>query len=387
MKKLIALFLLSLAVSVAQDTEVGEIIVRTNAKIVSPAGLAFQDNLETFTSHTFLYQAANATKLVDSGANIVVSFRSFVSPAEVLFEAILFPGINNTYDLGFDAYRWKKAWLVDLDISGTCTGCARLPEVDTTSIVEGSVDPTKEIRFEVDGLTTATIRVLTPQDNDYILAGTNIVNDWGITQEWATDSLYDLATNTTRIRWGFADVWNAHEIEITKADKTSSFTFQYNAVNQQLDLVDTAGVNRMMHWNSATSSTTSYYDFLPGGARDLGSSGLYWTEAYIATIGRASPAFRGAAFFGVIDGNSITISGVTTATGGIATGAASNSTLYVGAGNFYNRVAGAEASFVDTSCAGVTNGWSALSSDDPPYLLVCAQTGRAFSVLLTDTDP
>lgn len=44
-----------------------------------------------------------------------------------------------------------------------------LPVPDTTSIVEGSADATKEIRFEVDGLTTATTRVLTALDRDVTL--------------------------------------------------------------------------------------------------------------------------------------------------------------------------------------------------------------------------
>jgi len=43
---------------------------------------------------------------------------------------------------------------------------AALPVVDTTVIVKGSVDATKLIRFEVDGLTTATTRVLTVPDKD-----------------------------------------------------------------------------------------------------------------------------------------------------------------------------------------------------------------------------
>src|SRR5262249_17494123 len=47
------------------------------------------------------------------------------------------------------------------------------PFIDTTAIVMGSGDSTKRIRFEVDGLTTSTTRVLTPQNADYILAGTN----------------------------------------------------------------------------------------------------------------------------------------------------------------------------------------------------------------------
>lgn len=45
-----------------------------------------------------------------------------------------------------------------------------LPVVDTTGIAKGSVDATKIIRFEVDGLTTATTRVLTPQNKDYTIA-------------------------------------------------------------------------------------------------------------------------------------------------------------------------------------------------------------------------
>ncbi len=54
-----------------------------------------------------------------------------------------------------------------LDIAA---GGVSLPVVDSTSIIKGSSDETKQIRFEVDGLTTTTTRVLTPQDKDYILA-------------------------------------------------------------------------------------------------------------------------------------------------------------------------------------------------------------------------
>lgn len=41
-----------------------------------------------------------------------------------------------------------------------------LPFVDTQPVVVGSVDKTKKVRFEVDGLTTATTRVVTVQDRD-----------------------------------------------------------------------------------------------------------------------------------------------------------------------------------------------------------------------------
>ena len=71
------------------------------------------------------------------------------------------------YNSSTDKFRCyqNSAW-VDCIGSG-----ASLPVVDTTSIVEGSADNTKEIRFEVDGLTTGTVRVLTPPDADIVIAG------------------------------------------------------------------------------------------------------------------------------------------------------------------------------------------------------------------------
>jgi hypothetical protein len=59
---------------------------------------------------------------------------------------------------------------------GACSGGSTLPVIDTTKIVKGSVDATKELRFEIDGFTTGTVNVLTPQDASYVIAGTNITN-------------------------------------------------------------------------------------------------------------------------------------------------------------------------------------------------------------------
>ena len=47
-----------------------------------------------------------------------------------------------------------------------------LPVADTQTIIKGSADATKLIRFEADGLTTGTTRVLTPQDADYTIENT-----------------------------------------------------------------------------------------------------------------------------------------------------------------------------------------------------------------------
>ena len=61
------------------------------------------------------------------------------------------------------------------DITGTNSGVNtgdNAAFVDTNPVVKGSVDATKQIRFEVDGLTTATTRVITAPDADLTLVGT-----------------------------------------------------------------------------------------------------------------------------------------------------------------------------------------------------------------------
>jgi hypothetical protein len=57
----------------------------------------------------------------------------------------------------------------------TCSG-GSLPVSDATSIVTGSSDATKLMRFEVDGFTTATTRVLTPPNANITIAGQDFAN-------------------------------------------------------------------------------------------------------------------------------------------------------------------------------------------------------------------
>ena len=56
------------------------------------------------------------------------------------------------------------------------------PFADTQPIIEGSLDATKLLRFEIDGFTTGTTRVLTPPDADITLAATNIDNMFSASQ-------------------------------------------------------------------------------------------------------------------------------------------------------------------------------------------------------------
>ena len=68
-----------------------------------------------------------------------------------------------------------------------------LPVVDTTSIAEGSGDATKEVRFEVDGITTGTVRVLTMPDADVDL-GALTASNLAAGSLTAADAAADLAT-------------------------------------------------------------------------------------------------------------------------------------------------------------------------------------------------
>ncbi|MDQ3565724.1 MAG: DUF2793 domain-containing protein [Pseudomonadota bacterium] len=75
-----------------------------------------------------------------------------------------------------------RLWLMDEDLEYAFDGTNWVvnagagltpPFTDTTAVVKGSADATKKIRFEVDGLTTATTRVLTVPDADMTL-GDNV---------------------------------------------------------------------------------------------------------------------------------------------------------------------------------------------------------------------
>jgi hypothetical protein len=55
-----------------------------------------------------------------------------------------------------------------------CSGSASLPVLDSTSIVEGSSDNTKQMRFSVAGLTTGTTRVLAVPDSNMTLDGLEV---------------------------------------------------------------------------------------------------------------------------------------------------------------------------------------------------------------------
>ena len=96
--------------------------------------------------------------------------------------------VGSIIHLYFDTFLGE--WVIDggTPFFGGGAGTT-LPVVDTTSIVKGSVDDTKQMRFEVDGFDTATIRVMTLPNADVTLAGLEVTS-----QTWTGSNLFLNAT-------------------------------------------------------------------------------------------------------------------------------------------------------------------------------------------------
>jgi|GEM_PF-3444987 len=139
------------------------------------------------------------------------------------------------------------------DAAGVATWQAgsTLPVADTTSIVRGSVDPSKLLAFEVDGFSVGTTRTLTPQNANYTIAGTDISQTFGATQTFRniafeTGTTYNVGTSTVYA----LNIWASY-------------------VEPKTQLVMGSGVDVS---GDLTPATTSFYK--------LGNSSLKWSAVY-----------------------------------------------------------------------------------------------------------
>lgn len=78
-------------------------------------------------------------------------------------------------------------------ITVAAAGGSSLPVADTTAVVQGSSDATKQVRLEVDGLTTGTTRVMTVPDADGTIALQSYVSSSISTHAAASDPHGDRA--------------------------------------------------------------------------------------------------------------------------------------------------------------------------------------------------
>jgi hypothetical protein len=135
-----------------------------------------------------------------------------------------------------DSDNLKKVNLSDLLVAGN------LPVVDTTSIAEGSADATKEVRFEVDGLTTGNVRVITMADQNIDLTpGTGSFAteaEGGL----AATALQDIISDTTPQLGGDLDT-NGAQVQLTKgADIASAAALPVITDGNHFDVTGTTTV-------------------------------------------------------------------------------------------------------------------------------------------------
>lgn len=124
----------------------------TDVTIVSaPVLQGIIRNVHTIFIHNKDTTTATVTVKMDDGGTETIFIKQLLAVGESL------------------TYEDRSGWVV--------TSPATAPFVDTTSIVKGSGDSSKQMRIEVDGLTTGTVRVLTMPDTNVTLfaAGTEML--------------------------------------------------------------------------------------------------------------------------------------------------------------------------------------------------------------------
>jgi hypothetical protein len=215
-----------------------------------------------------------------------------------------------------DARCSNNGYVLTSDGSGVITcqapAAASLPAVDTTSIVEGSADGTKELRFEVDGFTTGTVRVLTPQNADYTIAGTNIAQTFSAAQTFSGSTITASSTfssdliatsgstyalGSSSVRWlGYMNTLNVNgAFTMTGTvtgdwNPTSTNTYTLGSASAIWNMIRTEGLR--IHGGSASPSTNDN--------GSLGGSTLRWTKTWTKDLditGTVTPP-SGTAFSG-----------------------------------------------------------------------------------------
>jgi hypothetical protein len=187
------------------------------------------------------------------------------------FGGHLIPRVNITSDIGAAANKIRRIYVQDLTIDGSCTGCTQLPVADTQTVVKGSTDATKLLRFEVDGFTAGTTRALTPQNADYIIAGTNLSNTFTVQQNFG-DAIMPTVANGSRIGSSsvpIGPIWNqvinTRHLLVADLSDLSPLTVGWDHVagivvgaSSNYKIRDPAG-NEVLYMNSQTAGGTPDY--------------------------------------------------------------------------------------------------------------------------------
>lgn len=141
--------------------------------------------------------------------------------------------------------------------AGLATSTSSAPFDDATAIVKGSSDPTKLLRFEVDGFTTATTRVVTPPNEDFTIVGL-------ATTQTLTGKTYDTAGagNVLKI--------NTQQISSVSGNTSKVGTVTGSLTNGHIITADASGnlqdggvlsTGSMIYLSTQTASASATIDF------------------------------------------------------------------------------------------------------------------------------
>lgn len=159
------------------------------------------------------------------------------------------PLFNATGQIGDSSYRYGNGYFSAIDVTATgftlsasttvgyvwtatSTGGAGqwqalsastiLPAIDTQTIIKGSADATKLLRFEVDGFTTATTRVLTPPNTNATIAGLEVTQTFVNPQ---TISIASVQNQLTLAQPNPTGTWDPACLVLASSDTVTSTTY------------------------------------------------------------------------------------------------------------------------------------------------------------------
>lgn len=143
------------------------------------------------------------------------------------------------------------------------------PFLDTLPLVKGSADGTKLLRFEVDGNTTGTTRVLTPPDRDMTLRDAAVLGTEVASTSGTTITFTGIPTWATKITFHFVGV-------------------STNGTNTYLVQLGDSGGLEASGYNCTTSTGATDTAFTTGVGINSGSAANVWYGALVFTLERAS---------------------------------------------------------------------------------------------------
>lgn len=239
----------------------------------------------------------------DAGATV----NTIVTPGAVDFSLSGHGLVTLVFDISL------AQWRIEGNL-GSGGGGTTLPVVDTTSIVKGSVDDTKLMRFEVDTLVpTTTTVVLTVPAADTTLAGLSIAQTFTANNTFSgpetiiTSALFTIDSTLTTIGDAPTDILNLIAQVGSSIIPTTTDTFDIGSASLQWNQLYIKTINATTETTIAsplltiTSALTTFGDatsdifnfvgrvgtsILPTTdlGFDLGSASLEWNSLFVATI-------------------------------------------------------------------------------------------------------